>query len=186
MQIIDINGADRTCLRVFLDPAWPGYASVEFQSKSDPTKKRIEWMPLTDFAQKNPQLKDLFSGHSTEPAKEISGVATGSGKDTLIDKTADWTTNVYAGYYVWISRGPGDGTTRTILKNNASVLYVDKPWDQKPTRDSQYTIVRTLPTNTAPSGQILPITELRKLEQKARKMDLKAGRKPAPSQYGKK
>jgi hypothetical protein len=185
MQIIDINDRERECLRVFLDPAWPGYASVEFQSKSDPAKKRIEWMPLTDFAQKNPGLKDLFTGHSVEPAKEISGVATGSGKDTLIDKTASWDTNIYAGYYLWISRGPGDGTTRTILKNNASVLYIDKPWDKKPTKDSQYAIVRTLPTNTAPSGQILPITELRNLEEKARKMDIKAGRKPAPRQYTK-
>lgn len=185
MQIIDINGRIRQCQRVFLDPSWPGYVSVEFQSKSDPTKKRIEWMPLTDFAQKNPTLQSIFSGHSIAPAPEISGIATGAGKDTLIDKSANWNKNIYAGYYVWISRGPGDGTTRLITKNNASVLYIDKPWDKKPTKDSQYTIVHTLPQNTSPSGQILPITELRNLEEKARKMDIKAGRKPSPRQYTK-
>lgn len=185
MQIIDINGASRECLRVFLDPAWPGYASVEFARKSDPTKTRIEWMPITDFALKNPQLKDLFNGKSTEPAPDISGIVSTAGSDTLVDKNASWPTNAYAGHYVWISRGPGDGTTRTILKNTQTILYIDKPWDKKPTRDSQYAIVQTLPQNHAPSGQILPITELRKLEQKARKMDIKAGRIPAPPQYDK-
>jgi len=185
MQIIDINNATRQCLRVFLDPAWPGFVSVEFELKSDPTKTRIEWMPITDFAQKNPALKDLFAGKSTAPAKDTAGVVSTSGKDTLVDNTASWPVNAYAGYYVWISRGPGDGTTRVILKNQKTVLYIDKPWDKKPTRDSQYAIVAKLPTNHAPSGQILPITELRKYEEKARKMDLKAGRTPAPRQYTK-
>ena len=185
MQIIDINNALRECKRVFLDPAWPGYVSVEFVRKSDPTQTRIEWMPIADFALKNPQLKELFNGKSTAPAPDVSGIVTTAGKDTLVDKTATWTTNAYAGHYVWISRGPGDGTTRTILKNTATILYLDKPWDKKPTRDSQYAIVQTLPQNHAPSGQILPITELRELEKKARKMDLKAGRQPAPPQYNK-
>ena len=186
MQIVDINNRQRECLRVFLDPAWPGYVSVEFQSRADPTKTRIEWMPLPDFACKNPGLANLFTGHSIAPAPETSGVVTTAGTDTLVDKDAHWTENAYAGYHVWISRGPGDGATRVILKNNASVLYIDKPWDKKPTRDSQYAIVRQLPANHGPSGNVLPITELRKLEEKARKMDIKAGRKPAPRQYTKK
>jgi hypothetical protein len=185
MQIIDINGTLRECQRVFLDPAWPGYASVEFARKADPTKTRIEWMPLADFAAKNPELKDLWGTHSTAPAPDTSGIVTTAGKDTLVDKSADWEPNAYAGHYVWISRGPGDGTTRTILKNTATILYIDKPWDKKPTRDSQYAIVQTLPQNHAPSGQILPITELRELEKKARKLDLKAGREPSPRQYTK-
>lgn len=185
MQIIDINNAVRECKRVFLDPAWPGYVSVEFVRTSDPTKTRIEWMPLHDFALKNPDLKDLFAGKSTAPAPDVSGIVTTAGQDTLVDKDAKWTQNAYAGYHVWISRGPGDGTTRTILKNTPTILYIDKPWDKKPNKDSQYAIVSRLPENTAPSGQILPITELRNLEIKARKMDLKAGRKPAPRQYTK-
>lgn len=185
MQITDINNAVRECKRVFLDPAWPGYVSVEFVRRSDPTKTRIEWMPLSDFAQKNPQLKELFTGHSTAPAPDTAGVVTTAGKDTLVDSTANWGINAYAGYHVWISRGPGDGTTRTIMKNTATILYIDKPWDKKPTKDSQYAIVSRLPENTSPSGQILPITELRELEKKARKMDIKAGRKPAPKQYTK-
>lgn len=185
MNIIDINNATRDCLRVFLDPAWPGYVSVEFARKSDPTCTRIEWMPLADFALKNPQLEELFEGKSTAPAPDISGIVSTAGSDTLVDKTAAWATNAYAGHYVWISRGPGDGTTRTILKNTATILYLDKPWDKKPTRDSQYAVLQTLPQNHAPSGQMLPITQLRELEKKARKLDLKAGRVPSPPQYTK-
>lgn len=185
MQITDINNKIRDCLRVFLDPAWPGYVSVEFVRKSDPKQTRIEWMPITDFALKNPELKDLFVGHSTAPAPDVAGVVSTAGLDTLVDKTAQWNTNAYAGHYVWISRGPGDGTTRTILKNTETILYLDKPWDKKPTRDSQYAVLQQLPQNHAPSGQILPLTELRELEKKARKMDLKAGRTPAPRQYTK-
>lgn len=185
MQITDINNTVRECIRVFLDPAWPGYVSVEFARRADPTKTRIEWMPIADFAAKNPQLKDMFDGHSTAPAPDVSGIVTTAGKDTLVDKEASWVKNAYAGHYVWISRGPGDGTTRTILKNTETVLYVDKSWDKKPTKDSQYTIVQQLPQNHAPSGQILPITELRQLEKKARQMDIKAGRVPAPKQYTK-
>lgn len=183
MQITDINNKVRDCIRVFLDPAWPGYVSVEFARKSNPATTRIEWMPLSDFALKNPALKELFNGKSTAPAPDTAGVVTTAGKDTLVDSTAKWSPNAYAGYYVWISRGPGDGTTRIILKNTETILYIDKPWDKKPNRDSQYAIVAKLPTNHAPSGQLLPITELRKLEEKARKMDIKAGRKPAPRQY---
>lgn len=185
MKIIDINGRERECLRVFLDPAWPGYVSVEFKRTSDPEKTRVEWMPLPDFAAKNPQLKDLFVGHSTAPAPDTAGVVTSAGKDTLVDSLASWNPNSYAGYFVWISRGPGDGTTRTILKNTTTILYIDKPWDKKPNKDSQYAIVARLPQNHDPSGQILPLTELRKLEEKARLMDLKAGRTPAPRQYTK-
>ncbi len=185
MKIIDINSQERECLRVFLDPAWPGYVSVEFARRSDPTQTRIEWMPLPDFASKNPELKDLFSGHSTSPAPEVSGIVTTASKDVLVDKTASWAPNLYAGYHLWISRGPGDGTTRIILKNTETILYLDKPWDKKPTKDSQYAILRNLPDNTSPSGNILPGTELRQLEEKARKRDLKAGRQPAPRQYTK-
>lgn len=185
MQIIDLNNRPRQCSRVFLDPSWPGFVSVEFKRKIDPTQTRIEWMPLSDFALKNPSLKDLFNGKSTAPAPDTAGVVTTAGKDTLVDSQALWSLNAYAGYYLWISRGPGDGTTRTILKNTSTILYLDKPWDKKPTKDSQYAIVAHLPTNHEPSGQILPITELRKLEEKARKLDLKAGRTPSPRQYTK-
>ena len=166
MQIIDLNSRTRECLRVFLDPAWPGYASVEFQSKADPEKTRIEWMPLADFALKNPTLTALFDGHSTTAAEDTSGIVTTTGADTLVDKNASWTPNIYAGYFLWISRGPGDGTTRTILKNTKTILYVDKPWDTKPTRDSQYVVVQQLPENTAPSGNVLPSTRTHKVKQK--------------------
>lgn len=185
MQITDINNTLRECKRVFLDPAWPGYVSVEFARRADPTQTRIEWMPIPDFAAKNPQLKDIFEGRTTSPAPEVSGIVSKSTKNSLIDKSADWQINTYAGYHVWISRGPGDGTTRIILQNSQDTLYVDKDWDKKPTKDSQYTILQHLPANTSPTGNILPITELRNLEEKARKMDIKAGRKPAPRQYTK-
>jgi len=187
LKIIDVNNRERECLRVFLDPAWPGYASVEFVSKREPGKTRIEWMPLADFASKNPSLTDLFKGRTTAPAPEVSGIVTKATKDGLIDSSSSWAPNVYAGFHLWISRGPGDGTTRTIMSNTKIELKLDQPWDKKkkPSKDSQYVITQTLPENTSPTGNILPITELRNLEEKARKMDIKAGRVPAERQYTK-
>jgi len=182
MQITDINGRVRECLRVFLDPAWPGYVSVEFARKSNPKQKRIEWMPLSDFANKNPSLKNLWEGKSTSPAHEFSGIVSSAGSKHLMDNEANWPRNLYAGYFVWISRGPGEGQTRTIMENTTNQLIIDKPWETNPTQDSQYAVVTKI-GNTTAQGNQLPIVELRKLEELARKKDLEAGREPAPRQY---
>lgn len=185
MKIIDINNTPRECHRVFLDKKWPGYVSVEFKSKNNPDKTRIEWMPLADFAEKNPQLKELFKDHSLKAAPETSGIVTSANNNILTDETASWPENAYAGYFLWISRGPADGSTRIILENTHSTLTLDKPWIDTPTIDSQYAILRKLPQIQGPTGNVLPTTELRNLEEKARQMDLEAGRTPQPRQYTK-
>lgn len=125
-------------------------------------------MPLVDFAARNPALNDLFTHQSLTPAPDVAGVVTTTTKNSLTDRRASWIKNAYAGYYLWISRGPGEGTTRTILRNTSTVLYLDKTWEVKPTRDSQYAIVSRLPANLTPSGQVLPHTELRQRVKKAR------------------
>ena len=182
MQIVDINGRERNCERVFLDSEWPGYVSVEFVRKADPTQKRIEWMPIADFAKKNPSLSHLWGDKSTASVKEFSSIVSRAGKKYLMDDTASWTRNLYAGYFVWISRGPGEGQTRTIMENTTNKLVVDKEWDKRPNKDSQYTVVQHL-GNTTPQGNVLPIVELRKLEEFARQQDIASGREPAPRQY---
>lgn len=184
MKIIDINNKERECERVFLDPAWPGYISVEFKRKSDPTKKRVEWMPLSDFALKNPKLSKIWAGTSTNKPPETAGIVSSSDPDSLTDESASWIENVYAGYFVWISRGPGEGQTRTIMRNTYNQIFVDKPWDKMPTDDSQYSVVLKL-GNTTPQGNTLPTADLKRQEELARQQDIDAGREPSPRQYTK-
>jgi hypothetical protein len=182
MEIVDINGKIRQCHNVFLDKNWPGYVTVEFESKNDPGTMRKEWYPLADFATNNPGLKEKFKKGSTKRAEETSGIVSKSGSNWLSDQQAKWGKNIYAGYHLWISRGPGDGQTRIILKNTDTKLFIDKPWDKKPNHDSQYAIVRQI-GSVKPTGNVLPITELRILEEKARQMDIDRGIKPSPRQY---
>lgn len=184
MKIIDINNRERECLRVFLDPQWPGYVSVEFKRTSDPTKTRVEWMPLPDFATKNPSLSKIWQGKSTRSTPEIAGIVTSSDPESLTDDTANWIENTYAGFFVWISRGPGEGQTRTIMRNTYNQIFIDKPWNKMPNSDSQYSIVQKL-GNTTPQGNTLPIVELRHQEEFARQKDIEMGREPAPRQYTK-
>lgn len=169
MQITDLNGKRRECVRVFLDPAWPGYASVEFARRADPSQTRIEWMPLADFALRNPQLKDLFGRGVASPPPEITGVVSSATRDTITDKIQNWTKNVYASYHVWISRGTGEGQTRIILSNSKNRLVVDKHWHTKPNTSSQYTILRHL-GSTDQRGNTLPAAEQAKLEKIGRKL----------------
>ena len=169
MQITDLNGRPRECLRVFLDPAWPGYASVEFASKREPGTTRIEWMPLSDFASRNPQLKELFGRGVATPPPEITGVVSFVTRDTMTDKIQNWQKNVYASYYLWISRGPGEGQTRIIVSNTKNKLILDKPWETKPTKESQYTVVQHL-GSTDQRGNTLPSAEYAQLAKKGREL----------------
>lgn len=185
MKIVDINGRTRDCTKAYHNPSWPGYITVEFESRNRKGYKHTEWMPIADFAAKNPDLKDLYEGvvTSVEP-KEFAGVVTASGPDSIVDTTQSWVKNLYAGFFVWISRGPGEGQTRTILSNTSTELKLDKAWGIRPTEDSQYAVVRKL-GDTSVQGNVLPLAELKKLEEIARKMDEELGREPAPRQYTK-
>ena len=184
MKITDINGRERECTRIFLDPHWPGFVTVEFQSKNRIGYKHTEWMPTDDFLSRNPNLKGKIPDDDA-PIKrppQIAGEVTLAGPDTLTDSSRQWDANAYAGIYVWISRGKGEGQVRTVLANTKNKLRVDKPWDTKPNKTSQYSLIYNKPT-IAPQGNTLPIAEMRKLEEKARKLDIKRGVKPAPKQY---
>jgi hypothetical protein len=188
MKIIDINNQERNCESVYLDPHWPGFVTVLFVSKNRPGYKHTEWMPMEQFFQNNPELKGKVSADflPTPLPPQISGVVTTSETNTLTDNTKDWKTNLYAGFFCWISRGKGEGQTRTILKNTTQKLSLDKPWEIKPNKTSQYSILHNRPQatndnkNTLSEADILPI-----LEEKARQYDIKRGVKPAPRQYTK-
>ena len=148
MKIIDINNNERECDRVFLDPSWPGYVTVIIPSRVDPEKKRTEWIPMLNFKNNNPDYENKienFKGTVPLPP-QISGVVSSSKPDSISDSTQKWATNIYAGFYCWISRGSGEGQVRVILNNTKTKLVVDKNWDKKPDKTSQYTIVYSKPS----------------------------------------
>lgn len=185
MKIIDINGRERECVDAYLDPSWPGYITVKFESKHRKGYSHTEWMPIDKFIANNPTLSHLAGkdSASTQPKEEVAGQITAAGPDTLKDNTAAWPKNAYAGFQVWISRGKGEGQVRTILSNTDKSLKLDKPWDKpRPNKTSQYAIVRNA-GNPSVQGNTLPIEEIKKLEEIARKRDMEAGREPAPKQY---
>lgn len=187
MKIIDINNQERNCERVYLDPHWPGFVTVLFVSKNRPGFKHTEWMPTVQFFQNNPDLKDKITDDDKPSVlpPQITGVVSSSGKDTLTDSTKDWKTNLYASFYCWISRGQGEGQVRVILKNTAKKLTVDKPWEIKPNKTSQYSILHNAPQSTKNNSNSLPEIDMQILEEKARKFDIERGVKPAPRQYTK-
>ncbi len=139
MLIIDINGNKRECAKIQPDPLWPGYLNVSYYSRDDGSKTRDEWYPKADFIKNNPTLKKYTDG-ANDLWKEDLGTVTSASQLTLADKTKKWRTNEYAGYPIWISRGDGEGQTRTILKNTDDTLIIDKEWDTLPTKLSQYVI----------------------------------------------
>lgn len=187
MKIIDINNQERECDKVYLDPHWPGFVTVLFVSKNRPGFKHTEWMPQAQFFQNNPSLTGKVSADFLPTAlpPQIAGVVTSSGADTLSDGTKDWKTNLYAGFFCWISRGQGEGQSRTILKNTAKKLTLDKPWEIKPNKNSQYAILHNKPSASNNNKNTLPEVDMEILEEKARKFDIERGVKPAPRQYTK-
>ena len=143
MQIIDINGKTRDCVRAHLDPHWPGFVTIDYESKNRQGYKHTEWYPIPDFLSRNPTLAHLVAGVDITPAPDLAGAVTKCTLNTLTDKTQNWEVNDYAGFYVWISRGAGVGQIRTVLSCTKNVLKVDKPWDKPiPTAGSQYVLTR--------------------------------------------
>lgn len=187
MKIIDINNQERNCENVYLDPHWPGFVTVLFVSKNRPGFKHTEWMPMEQFFQNNPELKGKVSADFLPdklPA-QIAGRVSSTGPNTLSDSTKDWKTNLYASFYCWISRGKGEGQSRVILKNTAKKLTLDKPWEEKPNKDSQYAILHNKPSTSNNNKNTLPEVDMEILEEKARKFDIERGVTPAPRQYTK-
>ena len=187
MKIVDINNQERNCDKVYLDPHWPGFVTVLFVSKNRPGFKHTEWMPQEQFFQNNPELKGKVSADflPTPPPPQIASIVTGATADTLSDNTRSWKKNLYAGYFCWISRGKGEGQVRTILSNTPKKLTLDKPWEVRPNKTSQFAILHNKPVANKDNKNTLPEVDMQILEEKARKFDIERGVEPAPRQYTK-
>jgi hypothetical protein len=139
MLIIDINGQERDCESINIDTQWPGFVTANFVSKNDPQRKHVEWYPIKEFLEKNPQTSK-FLGNIAPPPKDDLGIVTHCGEFYLEDTTKDWTNNIYTGYYVWISRGTGESQVRLIKTNSKNNLTIDRAWEIMPDNKSQYVI----------------------------------------------
>ena len=145
MQIIDINGKTRDCVRAHLDPHWPGFVSIDYESRNRPGYKHTEWYPIPEFLSHNPNLAHLTKGVDITPPKDLASIVTKCTRDTLKDKSQNWEINDYAGFYVWIARGTGEGQIRTVLSCTTNTLKIDNPWDKPlPNSTSQYVLSREL------------------------------------------
>lgn len=152
MKITDINGITRECIEVASDPAYPGFVKAILPSPRQPSGTRVEWYPVQEFLHYNPTLKTSIAA---PPPPETTGIVTKSGKDNLKDDPQTWPTNMYKGFTVWISRGTGEGQTRIVTKNSTNTIYVDRPWDVKPDKTSQYVLSHNVHDPT-PQGNALP------------------------------
>lgn len=167
MQIVDINGSQRECADAYPDKDYPGFIKVEFSNK---LRSYTEWYPIEEFINKNPTLQYLTQG-VREEAKDVAGVASRSTETSLSDSRQKWEKNVYAGFPMWIARGKGEGQTRTILSNTKNTIIIDKPWNIRPNRFSQYVISRNIREDVKPAGNILTEEEIHKFELKAKRID---------------
>jgi hypothetical protein len=167
MKIIDINGSEREVKSAAPDPTYPGFMKVEF-------RRHHEWYSIKEFLQFNPTLSSLTNSAAPE-APDVVGVLTSATKTSLSDSSQDWDDNIYAGYFVWISRGKGEGQKRTILKNNKSKLTLDKAWDTIPNKTSQYVVSQNI-HEVKSFGNSLPSEDMKALEKRSIEMDKQSGR----------
>lgn len=167
MKIIDINGNKRECVNAYPDKDYPGFIKIEFSTK---LRSYTEWYPIEEFKIRNPDLEYLVKGVPKE-AKDSAGVVSKSTETTFTDSQQKWEKNIYTGFPMWISRGKGEGQVRTILSNTSSTVVIDKPWETRPNKFSQYVISRNIREDVKPAGNILTEEEIHKFELKAKKMD---------------
>lgn len=166
MTIIDLNHQPREVKSVKPDPSFPGFLLVDYG-------RRTDWYSVTEFLSRNPTLEHLLKGAADLPA-EICGVVTSSSDNSLTDTTQKWLENSYTNFYLWISRGKGEGQKRIITSNNHNTASIDKPWETKPDKTSQYVFSHDNNDHAA-MGNTLPQVEQVKLEELSRKIDLKKG-----------
>jgi hypothetical protein len=168
MKIIDINGIEREVKSVAPDPKYPGYVKVEFN-------RHHEWLSFNEFTEKNPDLTHLLNDTPNAPA-DVVGVISTATKNSIKDTAQDWVENVYIGMWLWISRGEGEGQKRRITKNTKNTLYLDKDWDIKPNKTSQYVISYHVNDSVRAMGNTLPQEDMKALERRAIQMDKDHGR----------
>lgn len=167
MQIIDINGMKREAKSVTPDPSYPGFMKVEF-------RRHHEWYSIAEFLQFNPTLSHLTAAAKPQSPDVVSAV-TSSTKTTLTDSSQNWNENIYTGFFVWISRGKGEGQKRTVLSNTKNKLTIDTLWDILPNKTSQYVISYNIHEVKA-FGNSLPGEDMKELERKAIELDKQHGR----------
>lgn len=136
MKIIDINGNTRDCEKAFPDPTYPGYMRVEFKTV---VRSHHVWYPISEFIKNNPELENLTK---SAPAvmDDVVGVVSSSTETGLTDKKQKWKENAYVGFPLWVSRGTGEGQIRTVTANTHNALTIDKKWEVKPDKTSQYVL----------------------------------------------
>lgn len=139
MKIIDINGQKRDCVSVVPDKDYPGFMRVRYVSKLRKGYSHSEWYAIGDFIKNNPTLKNL-TNKAPKQIQEDLGVVTSVKGDLLSDLSKKWEKDVFAGTTIWISRGKGEGQTRTVVSNDANTVIIDQPWKEIPDKTSQYVI----------------------------------------------
>lgn len=155
MKIFDINGEERECEGVSLDNKYPGYVTVEYKSKVRRGHTHTEWYPRKEFFQRNPKLEDKVK-LAKDVIPEDLGTVSSSGNNYIKDVTKNWEINIYKDFPLWISRGKGEGQQRMVIKNDKNTLYVDKGWDEKPDKSTQYVLSRNVQKNIEAMGNTLP------------------------------
>lgn len=154
MKIVDINNSERDCVDAAIDPNYPGFVKVDFESKNRKGYTHSEWYPIKEFIGKNPSFSKMTKDGKKIPEEDL-GIVTSASSITIQDKTKQWDKNVFAGYCVWISRGPGEGQVRNVLNNSTDTLIVDRDWNIIPEKVSQYVISNNV-HNPQPLGNDLP------------------------------
>ena len=139
MKIININGEERECVNIYPDPKFAGYMKVEFASKLRKGYTHSEWYSILDFLRFNPKLKDLTT-NAPQLADDDTGRVSSAKPNTLTDSVKSWKVDSYLGFPIWISRGKGEGQTRTVIKNTKNTLTIDKDWGVIPNASSQYVL----------------------------------------------
>ncbi|NDD82968.1 hypothetical protein EBZ38_01615 [bacterium] len=85
-----------------------------------------------------------------------TGKASSGSTTTLVDSTAGWTTNQWAGYYAFIYTGTGRGQLGTITSNTSTTLTFSNTLTTAPDATSRYNIVGfDAGTLTASVGRIV-------------------------------
>ncbi len=80
------------------------------------------------------------SGIITVTGGKDSGTATSGTSTRIYDTSQSWSTNVYAGRFVWIHSGTGAGQRRRITGGGSTYLNINFAWDTTPDSTSQYLV----------------------------------------------
>jgi hypothetical protein len=130
--------------RTALDGKLIGSAGDDLSDDSTIFVAPAEFAASLRFEKNQAQMvwEGLFSykGNPTYKAEATSG-----GNNTLTDTASvGWTTDKFAGYYLYILSGTGYGQYRKILSNTATTgtetITVDSNWDTNPASGSVYII----------------------------------------------